>query len=369
MKAAKIMPAMLFQKPHPRSRAKDHTIHLDRRLQLSIFSKAPPSKQIGPANRSNFAKLMMEGRVKAALRLISNDNNGGPLDVDSHVESGSSPTTLETVREALLKKHPPKQPPKPSVIIFPGTHMHEPHPVLFETIDGPLIRRTILRMDGAAGPSGLYRCCCLWKRLCTSFKAASADLCEALASVARCICSSYVDPSGLTAFNACRLVALNKCPGVRPIGIRETPRRIIGKAIANALIHSAPGPLQLCAGHLSGCEAVVHAMHQLAPETEAVILVDATNAFNSLNRRAALQNIHHLCPSLSKILTNTYREDVQLFIDGETILSQEGTTQGESYGIPCVPLHRPILCVRPIPLSYVGHMGQSYGIPCVPLSR
>ena len=42
---------------------------------------------------------------------------------------------------------------------------------------------------------------------------------------------------------------------------------------------------------------------------------------------------------------------------------------GQSYGIPCVPLYRPILCVRPIPLSYVGQMGQSYGIPCVPLHR
>ena len=41
---------------------------------------------------------------------------------------------------------------------------------------------------------------------------------------------------------------------------------------------------------------------------------------------------------------------------------------GQSYGIPCVPLYGPY-CVRPIPLSYVGHMGQSYGIPCVPLYR
>ena len=230
LKAAMIMPALLLQKPHPRLRAKDHTIHLDRRLQLwkegnfenlmeegrtiqNQFSRRHhhQSKSAQQTART-FVKLMMEGRVKAALRLISNDNNGGPLDLDSHVESGSSPTTLETVREALLKIHLPKQPLKPSAIISPGTHVHEPHPVLFETIDGPLIRRTILMMDGAAGPSGLDAAA--WKRLCTSFKAASADLCEALASVARRICSSYVDPSGLTAFIACRLVGLNKCPGV-----------------------------------------------------------------------------------------------------------------------------------------------------------
>ena len=35
----------------------------------------------------------------------------------------------------------------------------------------------------------------------------------------------------------------------------------------------------------------------------------------------------------------------------------------------CVPLYRPILCVRPIPMSYMGQMGQSYRIPCVPPYR
>ena len=352
LKAAMVMPALLLQKPHPKSRAKGHTKHLDRRLQLwnegNLENLMEEGRTIqhhfirGHHNQSRsaeqtariFAKLMMEGKVKAALRLISDHSNVGSLNLDSHVESSSSSsTTPETVREALLKKHPPKQPLKPSAIISSDTLSNEPHSVLFERIDSELIRRTILRMDGAAGPSGLDAAA--WKRLCTSFKTASTDLCEALASTARRICSSYVDPRGLSAFVACRLIALDKCPGVRPIRIGETARRILGKAIANALsddIQSAAGPLQVCAGHQSGCEAAVHAMRQLfkAPETEAVILVDAANAFNSLNRKAALQNIHHLCPSLAKVLINTYREDIKLFVDGETLLSQEGTTQGDS---------------------------------------
>ena len=66
-----------------------------------------------------------------------------------------------------------------------------------------------------------------------------------------------------------------------------------------------------------------------SPETEAVILVDATNAFNSLNRQVTLRNIQQLCPPLSKFLINTYREDIDLYIDAETIYSQEGTTQGD----------------------------------------
>ena len=121
-------------------------------------------------------------------------------------------------------------------------------------------------------------------------------------------------------------------------------------AIATSIsddIQEAAGPLQVCAGHLSGCEAAVHAMHQIfeSSNTEAVILVDACNAFNSLNRQTALRNILHLCPPLSKVLINTCREDVQLFIDGDTLLSQEGTTQGDPlamamYAIAITPLIR-----------------------------
>ena len=60
---------------------------------------------------------------------------------------------------------------------------------------------------------------------------AIAHLCHALALVARRLCCSYVDPNDLVAFVSCRLIALDKDPGVRPIGIGETCRRIISKAI------------------------------------------------------------------------------------------------------------------------------------------
>ena len=38
---------------------------------------------------------------------------------------------------------------------------------------------------------------------------------------------------------------------------------------------------------------------------EAVLLVDAKNAFNCLNREAALRNIRYLCPPLATILIST----------------------------------------------------------------
>ena len=81
-------------------------------------------------------------------------------------------------------------------------------------------------------------------------------------------------------------------------------------------IQDAAGPLHVCAWHLFGCEATVHAMRHVfeAPDTEAVLLVEASNI-------KLTNSIHHLCPALSKVLTNTYREDVQLFIKTEKSFS------------------------------------------------
>ena len=49
---------------------------------------------------------------------------------------------------------------------------------------------------------------------------------------------------------------------------------------------TASGPLQFCGGHEAGSESAVHAMRAVFddPETDAVIFVDAKNAFNNLNR-------------------------------------------------------------------------------------
>ena len=361
MKVVMVMPALLLQKPHPRSKARDHVVHLERRLQLWLDGRLdellkegrtiqrqllrnPPKQQEDTARV--FAKLMMEGKVRAALRIVTGSCGGGLLPLDQIADPESD--TLETVRDVLLKKHPPKQPLSVSCLLQPDFQPLEPHPVMFESIDGQLIRNTVLKMDGAAGPSGLDSAA--WKRMCCSFKTASAELCESIASTARRLCSEHVDPTSISALVACRLIALDKCPGVRPIGVGETVRRIIGKSIATALaseIQQAAGPLQMCAGHLSGCEAAVHSMHNVFQSSisEGVILVDACNAFNSINRETALRNIQHLCPPIAKILINTYREDIQLFIDGATILSQEGTTQGDPlamamYAIAITPLIR-----------------------------
>ena len=275
------------------------------------------------------SSLVAIGNVKAALRLVSEQTDSGCLVLDDIQPDG------ESVKKHLQDKHPPgcpatvsalsKEPPAP-----------QPHPVIYDQIDGPLVRATVQGLSGSAGPSGFDAKG--WKRVCSSFHSTSDDLCTAIARATRRLCSSYIDPEGISALVACRLIALDKKPGIRPIGIGETLRRLMAKTIlriAQADIQCAVGSLQLCAGQEAACEAGIHAIRNIFndEDTEAVLLVDATNAFNALNRQVALRNIRILCPILAPFLINTYRSPSKLFIEGVHILSQEGITQGDPLGM------------------------------------
>ena len=102
--------------------------------------------------------------------------------------------------------------------------------------------------------------------------------------------------------------------------------------IAKKDVVEASGSLQLCAGQKSGSEAAMHAMYTIfeADETDGVLLIDASNVFNALNRQAALHNIRVQCPIVATYAINTYRLSARLFIiGGQEILSAEGTTQGD----------------------------------------
>jgi len=99
---------------------------------------------------------------------------------------------------------------------------------------------------------------------------------------------------------------------VCPIRIGEVIRRIVGKTQSWHTadeIKEATGPLQTCAGHGAGAEAAIHSMRNIfeADSTDAVLLIDTSNAFNRLNRSAAMHNIQIICPEIATYVINTYR--------------------------------------------------------------
>ena len=76
-------------------------------------------------------------------------------------------------------------------------------------------------------------------------------------------------------------------------------------------------------------------------DSKAVLLADASNAFNSLNCQVVLPFI--TCegsahPLLFTVLINNYRTPTELFVDGDTLYSQDVPPRGILLPCPCTPL-------------------------------
>ena len=170
--------------------------------------------------------------------------------------------------------------------------------------------------------------------------------------LARHLANSVVDWDSIRALVANHLIALDKCPGVRPIGTGEALQRILGKTVAlvtRANLEEVCGIDQLCSGLYLGLEGSVHAVRELFDEHcnlgWGLLLVDATNAFNSVNRVVALWNARVLWPRCSRYLFNTYQSYASLLLQdsSKSLLSKEGVTQGDPlsmmlYAVAVLPL-------------------------------
>ena len=340
MKVLNILPNMLLQKPSATSKAKDHYKALEERLKMWNEGKInelwkdnriiQKKLSVRPKTSSQdvtriVTKLMFEGKVGAAMKFLDENANNTVL----------QPTPQ--VIEKLKSLHP-----EPSEI-FPNTLMEGPLEEVstahFNQITEQEILRAAQQTKGSGGPSMMDGK--QWRRLlCSShFKAKGKELRVELATFARKLATEIVDPSTLEGYNICRLITLDKDPGspelsIRPIGVGEVIRRIVGKTIIWSLsneIQEAAGPLQVASGLKGGAEAAIHGMKLKFEEeaSDAIILVDAENAFNRLNRLAALHNIQYICPPFATVLINTYRIPARLILlGGGEIESSEGTTQG-----------------------------------------
>ena len=97
-------------------------------------------------NARVFVRLMFQGKVKAAFRLLTDNSRGSFLSLSASVSDS-------TVLNELAKKHPV---PSPVVPDAPDAPLPDcSHPFIFDCLDECVICSTVLHVDGAAGPSGL----------------------------------------------------------------------------------------------------------------------------------------------------------------------------------------------------------------------
>jgi hypothetical protein len=109
------------------------------------------------------------------------------------------------------------------------------------------------------------------------------------------------------------LCALDKCPGVCPVGVGKTWGCATAKIlllVAGAEAKEDWGIDQLCAGLEAGIEGGIHAMQALQDlhETEGnwgFLLIDASNAFNEQNLIKMLWAVRQEWPSGARFVTAT----------------------------------------------------------------
>ena len=120
---------------------------------------------------------------------------------------------------------------------------------------------------------------------------------------------------------------------LKPIGIGEVLRRIIGKTVTQCTksdFKNLAKHFQLRLGQKCGIKYAIHSLRNEfeKPETDAILLIDAEKAFNSLNRELGLKNVQISCPALHHALANSYKHPSNLYINYTVLTSTEGTTQG-----------------------------------------
>jgi len=200
---------------------------------------------------------MLEGNVRAAVRWLIERLGGGVLKpTDSTTIGGTS----ITVFDPLDLKHPnPCVPPDYALPSIDNLLFLED-----SEITGSHILSVAHQLQGGAGPGG---CDALfWHDVLLRYGSSSVHLSDSVAALCCCLCNSIVSWDDVRALMASHLITLNKCPGIRPIGIGETLHRVIGKAVCLATCLDAAlvcGSDQLCVGLQAGIEGAIHAMNKL----------------------------------------------------------------------------------------------------------
>ena len=337
-----------------------------------------------------FNNLVLTGRMRVAVRTVTSRYGGGLLFPTDRCTKNPE----LSVAEVLTLKHPELRIPDithPECLCFESyTDVPDPTPIM-ATIDA--VEDVAPHLHGSAGPSGVDSTA--FTSWLLRYGDASTALREEMAAWLHWLANCCPPWSAYRALMAKRLVALDKQPGVRPIGIGEIMQRLLAKIVIKDCMTQAKqtcNKTQLCAGLEAGIEGAIHAVRYRAQTNdkafytltsnndtadsediaesvcthdsnptlltqlssiqehaaEGLTLIDARNGFNELSRMAMLWTVRHRWPKGSRFAFNCYRHESMLILrqpgdKSVTLWSKEGVTQGDPlgmilYGIALTPL-------------------------------
>ena len=210
-----------------------------------------------------FSSLICRGKLRAAIRYASEREKGGilmPGDVDE--KSG------DLVSGVLASEHPIGRDVEISSLpIFEFC----PELINIEVTEDS-VEKVARRLSGSAGPSGIDSVA--MSHWLLKFGGASSKLRRSIAKFVEWLSNDYPPWAAYRAMTWSRLVGLDKCPGVRPIGKGDILRRLLCKTLLIVVGKEATrayGTDQLCSGLEAGIEGGIHHMRSMWDEHEGLI--------------------------------------------------------------------------------------------------
>jgi hypothetical protein len=344
-----------------------------------------------------------KGQLSQAVRNLTNRHKGGLLRPGDRDEKSG-----QFVISVLQQKHPNARVPDDGDFDeYEDVQIaSDPFPLLFFEED---VEASAARLSGGPGPGGLDGNSL--KNWLLRRGTRSARLRETMAQFAEILANGSPEYALYRAATITRLVALNKEPGVRPVGIGDIFMRLW-----SGCVHAATKPeatnqcaeVQLCCGLRSGIEANLHAVRHVFPQSNGwqddnddegvapdvmrdearrhnqprmnpdlapnfgndpgaapdqahsryqpntgygCALFDARNGFNELNRYQMLWTVGHLWPKARRFAYNIHRHDIICIVRTEPGKDMEILYSREG-------------------ITQGGVMGMSlYGIATLPLAR
>ena len=265
------------------------------------------------------AKLATQaGRYRKAIQALTSEGLAPPS---------------ESSLEEMLAKHPQSPPP--------------PHPSTssLPSISVPIrcVSRALQSFpaDSAPGPT-LLRANHLKEATRSPTASCGNRALKAITAIVNLLATGGAPPEIASYLCSANLLAVKKKNGgLRPIAVGEVLRRLTSKSLSRAVHSDAFAvltPSQLGVGVKGGCEAVVHSVAHILDREDLpslsrwILLIDFSNAFNSVSREHMFQEVRAFLPGLSSWVESCYSIEPHLLFGDHSLRSRCGVQQGDPLG-------------------------------------
>ena len=270
-----IFPAVILYKSAGVTASKDIRAKIKSRLKLwdegrynvlledleveTRLRREPRREKTADEKDRDFNTRVLSGHLRSAVRGITMRDGGNVLSADGVCSKSGLP-----VIDVLRAKHPPPREPTSMGVEGGAFETYDTTPVTIPlVISSDTVEEVSAKLTGSAGPGGPDSI--TLKTWCLGFGQTSGELRAEIANFTTWLANTAPTWAAYRALMACRLVALDKLPGTRPLGIGETYRRLMAKCILQCIgdrATSACGNYNLCAGLKAGIEGAVHVIRE-----------------------------------------------------------------------------------------------------------